>query len=77
MPLNFDYQVRLIQFPNKKTREVVTPNEDGTYTIFIESSLSKEEQRCACSHALSHIVNRDFSKTISVDEIERNAHEIT
>lgn len=74
--MNFDYHVQLIQFPNKKTKEAVTPNEDGTYTIFIESSLSKDEQRHACYHAIAHIVNGDFQKDISINEIEHKAHEI-
>lgn len=37
-----DYQVQLINFPDSKTRETVTPNIDGSYTIFIETSLSKK-----------------------------------
>lgn len=51
-----DYFVELIKFPNHKVKEAVTENEDGTYTIFIEESLSRCEQQNALLHALRHIM---------------------
>lgn len=71
--MTINYQIQLIQFPNKKIKESVTENEDGSYTIFIESSLSREEQRDAFTHAMKHILGDDFSK-YNVNEIERAAH---
>ena len=68
-----DYQVRLIKFPPGKVKEAVTKNEDGSYTIFIEESLSTIEQRKEFLHALTHITRNDFSKT-DTNEIERNTH---
>ncbi len=68
-----DYQVQLIQFPTGKVHESVTENEDGTYTIFIDCSLSRSEQVERCKHALRHIIQHDFEK-YDVDEIERVAH---
>lgn len=70
-----DYQVRLINFPNSKTRKTVTPNNDGSYTIFIETSLSKEAQQKAFVHAMKHILGNDFEK-INIDKIETDAHSI-
>lgn len=70
-----DYQVRLIKFPPGRTKEAVTENEDGSYTIFIEQALSHEEQRKKFLHALSHILGNDFSKD-DVHQIERTAHGI-
>ena len=70
-----DYQVRLIDFPEGKVKEAVTENEDGTYTIFISTSLSCEEQRKSFLHALRHIENGDFDKT-DADSIELYAHDM-
>lgn len=69
-----DYQVRLTQFHNGKIRELVVPNPDDSYTIFIESTLSREEQQKAFLHAMAHICNHDFDKTTSADLIEIRAH---
>ena len=57
-----DYFVELIKFPNHKVREAVTENEDGTYTIFIEETLSRSEQQDAFLHALPGMT---FEKKIS------------
>lgn len=55
-----DYQVYLVNFPNTKTKEAVTENSDGSYTIFIESSLCREAQQKAFNHAMKHILENDF-----------------
>jgi len=74
MPLyNVDYQVRLFEF-HGLANEAVIPNEDGSYTILIESTLSREQQQQKLLHALSHIYNKDFEKECSVDLLEREAH---
>ncbi len=70
-----DYIVQLVDFPNKKVKESVAKNEDGTFTIFIESSLSREQQQKSFIHALKHITGDDFSKE-DVEKIEKNAHEL-
>ena len=68
-----DYQVRLINFPSGSSREAVTENEDGTYTIFIDASLSLEGQQERFYHAMNHIIGGDFTKE-NIQEIEFNAH---
>lgn len=68
-----DYMVKLIQFPPGKTKEAVTENEDGSYTIFIDASLTAEEQKKKFLHAMSHIIGDDFRKE-NANEIECNAH---
>ena len=70
-----DYQVQFMNFPNKKVKETVTPNEDGSYTIFIDGGLSKKEQENAFVHAMRHILENDFEKDIA-DVIEKYAHRI-
>lgn len=76
MEILIDYQIQLIQFPNKKVKESVVENEDGSYTIFIESSLSKDQQRKAFRHAMKHILGDDFNKECTADMIEFVAHNI-
>ena len=74
MPLyNVDYHVRFIEF-HGPVKEAVVPNEDGSYTILIESTLSREQQRQKFLHALAHIYKHDFEKECSVDLIEKEAH---
>ena len=63
----------MIHFPNYKSRESITENEDGTYTIFIESSLSREEQQIEFMHAMKHLLGDDFEKD-NVQQIEFEAH---
>lgn len=53
--------------------EVLTPNGDGTYTIFISTQICEEKQRNAYAHALCHIRNNDFEKN-DVNAIENDAH---
>lgn len=55
-------------------RECVTPNSDGSYTIFINDTLSPEARIKAYRHAMGHIEGNDFEKA-DADEIERTAHE--
>lgn len=71
--MTIDYQIQFIQFPNKKVKESVVENEDGSYTIFIEASLSRDKQQEAFKHAMKHILGDDFTKD-NVDKIEKAAH---
>lgn len=70
-----DYQVQLTTFPDAKTKEAVSENNDGSYIIFIETSLSREAQQKAFMHAMKHILGNDFEK-IDIDKIETDAHSI-
>ena len=62
----------LIDFP-ARGREIVTPNDDGTYTVLINARLSAYAQREALDHALEHIRRGDFDK-VDVQTIEAEAH---
>lgn len=63
----------LIDFGSASPAATSTINEDGTYTIFINSRCSWSHQRLSCYHELYHILNNDFEKC-NVDEIELAAH---
>lgn len=63
---------KIIDFPTKG-KEMVMPNEDGSYTILINARLSQIGRMKAYEHAVKHIFNDDFTKN-DVQEIESEAH---
>lgn len=63
---------KLMDFP-VKGKEMVIPNEDGSYTILINARLSDAGRIAAYEHALRHIMKNDFEK-MNVQEIENDAH---
>lgn len=69
--MNFDYQIFFMD--GMAVNEVVTENEDGSYTIFINSNLCEEKRLKSIQHAFGHIVKDDFRKNC-VQQIERTAH---
>jgi len=71
---NVDYQIQYIKFPTGSVREAVTQNEDNSYTIFIESTITREQQMKEFLHAMKHIIGDDFSKEEFVASLERQAH---
>ena len=66
-----DYQI--VYLDNMKVNEIVTENEDCTYTIFINNNLCTLKRLKAIRHALEHIEKNDFEKT-DVQEIEYKRH---
>lgn len=71
--MTIEYQIKLIPFPPGKVHEAVVPNEDGTYTIFIDESLVQEQRYQRFLHAYEHITGNDFEKD-NADKIERDSH---
>lgn len=68
-----DYNVQLISFPSGKIHEAVTPNEDGTVTIFLDKNATRESQRQRFWHVMRHLEGNDFEKD-DVQDIECDAH---
>lgn len=72
-----DVNVSIIDFKNIPGKEMVTENEDGSYTVLINARLSYEGQLQAYKHALRHINSNDFQEQeADVQKIEYNAHGI-
>lgn len=69
---NVIINVELKDFP-VPGREMVILNEDGSYTILLNSRLNWESQMNGYYHAMRHILGEDFSKD-NVQEIEGKAH---
>ena len=57
-----DVNIVLLDFRDRPGREMVVENEDGSFTIIINSRLSTQGQRDAYYHARRHIDNDDFEK---------------
>lgn len=68
--MSISYQVILMDMT---VNEVVTENEDGSYTIFINSRMNYEKQMKAYLHAMKHITGDDFRKE-DIQHIEYLAH---
>ena len=64
-----DYFVRFIPLP-WHVRAFVTPNDDDTYSIYINSLLPEEIQRAALEHELRHLRDGDLYSAESAAEIE-------
>ena len=72
MPIEgIDYYVRVVPFPVRSTGGMVMPNDDGTYSVYINALLSEDRQRKALKHELDHIINGDFYNEKPIEEIER------
>ncbi len=65
-----DYFVRVIPFPVTSIGGMVTPNDDGTFSIYINSRCTDERKRKAFRHELDHIENNDFYNGKPIEEIE-------
>lgn len=68
-----DVNVSLVDFHSTAGNEMVIPNEDGSYTVLINSRSASNKQLEAYQHALEHIKKNDFQKS-DVQQIEAIAH---
>lgn len=71
-----DYFIYFVKFPNTEGAALVTPNDDGTYTILVNNQVSESRQQRAIRHEIKHIEEGHFYlNDVSVDHIEIQAHE--
>ena len=68
-----DIIVRYMDLPTT-IRSFVVANKDMTYTIILNSKLSREQNLFSYQHELDHILKGDYEKKCSADLIEINAH---
>lgn len=63
------------EFPkgSEGVHEIVTQNNDLSYTVFIDENLTSEGKDAAYLHALRHIFQDDFGK-LDASAIEKSAH---
>lgn len=54
-----DYFVRFMNLP-PKIWAFVTPNNDGTFSVFLDPRRSFSQQKCDLDHEIRHIFRDDF-----------------
>ena len=57
-----DFYVYPIMFPNYANKGMVTPNVDGTYSVYVNTRYPQEQYPGIVKHELDHIINDDFYK---------------
>ncbi|MCI8986927.1 MAG: hypothetical protein HFI60_13470 [Lachnospiraceae bacterium] len=67
-----DIYIQILDMDTKIPEQLVKNNDDS-YTIFLNSRLSRDSQLKSYYHALKHIKEGDFEKE-SVQEIEAKTH---
>lgn len=71
-----DIFVHYIDFKNS-IPATSTVNDDGSYSIFINSRLSDSQQADGFIHELKHILQLDFeSRDRNIDVLEHYAHKV-
>jgi hypothetical protein len=64
-----DYFVRYIRLP-PKAWAFVTPNNDGTFSVYLDPRRSKWQQKCDFDHEIQHILCDDFYNGKPIQEVE-------
>lgn len=67
-----DFFVRFVALPFA-IKGCMLPNDDGTYSIYINSRISTFEQRRTLEHELIHIEQDDLYSLLPIEIIEDNA----
>ena len=65
-----DYFVRIVDLPCP-VGGMVTPNDDGTFSVYINAKNSREKQIKSYAHEVDHIENDDFYTGKDIKEIEK------
>ena len=67
--------INLIYIKLRKTQTAVLKlNEDGTYTILVNSDKPIDVQRKGILHEIGHILNDDMFSHANIDLLEKMAH---
>lgn len=67
--------INLIYIKLRKTQTAILKlNDDGTYTILVNSNKPRDIQRQGILHEIGHIMHADMYSQAHIDLIERMAH---
>ncbi|ERL19785.1 hypothetical protein HMPREF1986_02242 [Oribacterium sp. oral taxon 078 str. F0263] len=71
-----DVYTYLVDFETTGVSEMVRMNDDGSYTVLLNSRMSREKNRESYLHAKKHIHSHDLDTRDgkSVQEIEQRTH---
>ena len=65
-----DYFVRAVDLKDDSINAAVRPNDDGTYSVYLNTRASSEAQHAAMDHELEHMCEDDFNNEKPISEIE-------
>ena len=68
-----DYFVYYVRFPNHANPSSVTPNDDGTYTIYLNTRFPEAFLQVQLKHELVHIQAGHFDSNMPITLIELQA----
>ena len=64
-----DYFIRVVDLP-PKVKALVAENDDGTYSLYLNSKNDKQRNILAVIHELDHIENNDFQNGKTIQAVE-------
>jgi hypothetical protein len=64
-----DYFIRLVNLPCG-VGGMVTPNEDGTFSIYLNARETHETNMKKADHEVGHILHDDFYNDKTIEEVE-------
>jgi len=67
-----DYYVRLVELP-RRVEGVTVPNNDGSFSVYINSLLTDEQRQKVLDHELEHIEKEHFYVDMPVTRMEKQA----
>lgn len=67
-----DYFVYMVELPYR-VEGITVPNNDGTYSVYINSARSEGTQRAALAHELEHIENDHLYSNKPIKMVEKEA----
>ena len=68
-----DYYVRLVDLPHA-VYGVTMPNDDGTFSVYINARLSEKDRRETLEHEIEHMARGHFYSEASIAEQEAEAN---
>lgn len=72
MTIPDDVFIRMVSLP-LSVKAVTLPNADGSYDIYVNSSLTLEQRSAVVLHELEHIRHDDFYRPVPVPLAEQQA----
>ena len=64
-----DYFVRFVDMP-PKVKALVAENEDATFSVYLNSKNSRDQNYLSFLHELEHIENNDFQNGKTIQQVE-------
>jgi len=64
-----DFFVRVVDLPFG-VGGCVTPNDDGTFSVYINARYDRRKQQESYNHELRHIERNDFYNGLPIEQIE-------